>query len=205
MICGYMAITPYLAAGIAAAFLSYGQIPQSQPQLTILLKFELPPPAPVLESMQHEVDQIFEPAGIRVLWRALDQSDGTELYSHVVVVRVRGACRTQPPSLRELQPLLDDLELANAKVRDGKALPFAEAHCDRVSAFLRPWRKAEEAASLGVAMGRVIAHELYHMLTNTLTHSVGALSKASVTSQELAWRGAQFSEDEIELFKKSVQ
>jgi hypothetical protein len=101
--------------------------------------------------------------------------------------------------------LLDDLELANASVRDGKALPFAELHCDWVSAFLRPWRKAEQAASLGIAMGRVIAHELYHMLTNTLTHGVGPLSKASVASEELARREAKFSPHEFELFKESVQ
>jgi len=85
-----------------------------------------------------------------------------------------------------------------------KALPFAEIHCDRVSAFLRPRRKAEQTATLGAAMGRVIAHELYHMLTNTLTHGVGVLSKASVTSMELG-RSGRFSQDEIELVKKSVQ
>jgi hypothetical protein len=196
----------YLAAGFAAAAVwSFGQGAESPAQLTILMKFDAQPPPAVLESMQREVAQIFEPAGIRVAWRLLEQNDGREVFSHVVVIRFRGVCRTQPSSWNELQPLLDNLELASASVRDGKALPFAEVHCDRVSAFLRPWRRAEQAATLGAAMGRVIAHELYHMLTNTLTHGAGALSKASVSSVELGWRGASFSKDEIELFKKSVQ
>src|SRR5215471_19554577 len=149
-----MAITPFLAAGLATAVLcsspqSFGQSLPSPPQLAILMKFDVPPPAAVLEAMQHEVAQIFEPAGIQLVWRLLEQNDGTELFSHVVVLRFRGMCRTLPTSLSELQPFVEDLELANATVRDGEALPFAEVHCDRVSAFLRPWRKAEQAATLG--------------------------------------------------------
>jgi hypothetical protein len=75
------------------------------------------------------------------------------------VIRFRGECRVQTASFGELRPLPDDLELADAAVRDGKALPYAEVHCDRVSAFLRPWYKAQQAGALGVAMGRVIAQQ----------------------------------------------
>jgi hypothetical protein len=200
-----MSTAPLLAAGLAAALWSFGQPLAPPPQLAIMMKFDVPPPSAVLEAMQHEVTKIFEPAGIQLAWRWLEQNDGSELFSHVVVLRFRGMCRTLPASLTELQPFIDDLELANATVREGQALPFAEVHCDRVSAFSRPWRKAEQAATLGVAMGRVIAHELYHMLTNTLTHGIGTLSKASVTSQELAWGAARFSPDEIELVKQSVR
>jgi hypothetical protein len=139
-----------------------------------------------------------------VTWRLAEQNEGQELFSHVVVIQVRGACHTQPSSWDELRPRLDSPELASASVRDGKALPFAKIDCDRVSALLRPWRKAEQAATLGAAMGRVVAHELYHMLTNTLTHGVGGLSKASLTSVELG-RSVRFSQNEIDLFKKSVQ
>ncbi|MBV8841301.1 MAG: hypothetical protein JO307_00695 [Bryobacterales bacterium] len=202
-----MAKMLYLAAGLAAAALwSFGQDAQPSPaQLAILMKFDLQPPPSVIESMQREVEALFEPAGIKVAWRRVEDNEGTELFPHVVVIRVRGECRTHPATLRELEPLVDNLELAHAAVRNGQALPFAEVQCDRVSAFLRPWRRAEQAASLGVAMGRVIAHELFHMLTNTLTHGDGALSKASVTSQELDVKGDGFSQDELELFKKSVK
>jgi hypothetical protein len=198
-----------LVAGLAAVALgclgqASGNGAITPPQLAILMKFDVRPPTAVLDSMQREVTSIFEPAGVQVAWRLVDQNDGRELFPHVVVIRFRGACHTQPASWDELQPLLEDPELASASVRDGKALPFAEVHCDRVSAFLRPWRKAEQSAVLGAAMGRVIAHELYHMLTNTLTHGVSALSKASVTSAELG-RSGRFSPDEIELLKNSVR
>ncbi|HYK58443.1 MAG TPA: hypothetical protein VEV85_03340 [Bryobacteraceae bacterium] len=204
-----MARTLRLFAGLmAAAACSLGQdsgdAAPAAPQLAVLMKFDVRPAAAVLESMQSEVARIFEPAGVRVAWRLAEQNDGRELFPHVVVIRIRGVCHTQPSSWDEVHMLLDDPELASASVRDGKALPFAEIHCDRVSAFLRPWRKAEQTATLGAAMGRVIAHELYHMLTNTLTHGVGVLSKASVTSMELG-RSGRFSQDEIELVKKSVQ
>jgi hypothetical protein len=201
----YMSKVLSLAAGVVlAALWSFGQEPPAPAQLAILMKFDVAPPVRVLDSMQHEVAQIFDPTGIHVTWGLLGDNDGSEVFQHVIVLRFRGACRTTT-SLPELQPLIEDLELASAAVRDGKALPFAEVRCDRVSSFLRPWRKAGEAATLGIAMGRVIAHELFHMLTNTLTHGAGTLSRASVTPEELAGHQARFSENEIELFKKSVR
>jgi hypothetical protein len=200
----------HLAASLLAAAVGlFAQEASAPPQLAILMKFDSKPPLPVLESMQREVAAIFEPTGIQVAWRLLEHgvfaNDGRELFSHVVVVRFRGVCRTQPVSWIGLAPLLEDSELAHTSVRDGKALPFAEIRCDRVSAFLRPWRKAEQAATLGIAMGRVMAHELYHLLTNTLTHGESDLSKAGMSAAELGGRRATFSAEEIELFKKSVQ
>jgi hypothetical protein len=199
-----MAKTWSLAVGLLAAAGGLFAQEAAEPRLAILMKFDRTPPAGVLESMQREVAAIFAPAGIQVAWRSLEDNDGREVFRHVVVVRFRGACNTNP-SLAGLEPLLEDAELAHALVRDGRALPFAEVHCDRVSAFLRPWRKAGQAATLGIAMGRVIAHELYHMLTNTLTHAEGDLSKAHVSAEDLGSRGATFSSEEIELFKRSMQ
>jgi Fe-S cluster biogenesis protein NfuA len=194
-----------LAVGLLAAAAGLLAQEAPEPPLAILMKFDRTPPAGVLDSMQREVAEIFAPAGIQVAWRSLENSDGREVFRHVVVVRFRGACSGNPVSLMELEPLLEETELAHALVRDGRALPFAEVHCDRVSAFLRPWRKAEQAGTLGIAMGRVIAHELYHVLTNTLTHGQGDLSKAHVSAEDLGSRAAIFSPEEIELFKKSMQ
>lgn len=200
-----MAKTWNLAVGLLAAAGGLFAQEATEQRLAILMKFDRTPPAGVLESMQREVAAIFAPAGIQVAWRSLEKSDGREVFRHVVVVRFRGACSANPASLVELEPLLEENELAHALVRDGHALPFAEIHCDRVSAFLHPWRKAGQAATLGTAMGRVIAHELYHVLTNTLTHGQGDLSKARVSAEDLASRAATFSPEEIELFKKSMQ
>jgi hypothetical protein len=200
-----MAKTWNLAVGLLAAAGGLFAQEAAEPRLAILMKFDRTPPAGVLESMQREVAAIFAPAGIQVAWRSLEHNDGREVFRHVVVVRFRGACSANPPSLVELEPLLEENELAHALVRDGHSLPFAEVHCDRVSAFLRPWRKAGQSATLGIAMGRVIAHELYHVLTNTLTHGHGDLSKARVSPEDLDSPAATFSPEEIELFKKSMQ
>ncbi|HLH44160.1 MAG TPA: hypothetical protein VKV74_14325 [Bryobacteraceae bacterium] len=201
-----MAKTLRLAAlAVAVALGCMGQAAgNSAAQLVIVMRFDVGPPAGVLESMQREVASILEPADVQVTWRRAEQNDGRELFRHVVVIRFRGACHTPPVSWDELPAAMENPELASASVRDGKALPFAEVHCDRISAFLRPWRKAEQSAALGAVMGRVIAHELYHMLTNTQTHGVSALSKATVTSVELG-RSGRFSADEIERLKDSVR
>ena len=53
-------------------------------------------------------------------------------------------------------------------VSDGNVLPFSEVECDKIASSIRPemsksqWHDRDSV--LGRAMGRVLAHELYHML-----------------------------------------
>jgi hypothetical protein len=173
--------------------------------VAILMKFDVQPAPRVLQSMKREVAELLEPAGINISWRLAEGNEGTETFPHLVVVRFDGTCRNQPVSFGNLQPLLDNLELGSTAVRDGHALPFAEIHCDHVTSFLRPWKAAGQTVTLGAAIGRVVVHELYHVLTNTLTHGSGGLSKATISSVELGLHGAKLSAGEVELFRRSVQ
>jgi hypothetical protein len=179
--------------------------PSSPSQLGILMKFDVPPPKGVLEAMEHEVAGMLQPADVKVVWRLADQSDGRETFRHLVVLQFRGACRAQPASFGEISTFEGDGELANSTVREGQVMPFAEIHCDKVSSFLHPLRAAEQSAKLGAAIGRVVVHELYHILTDRLSHGAGEISKASLTAVDLARPLVRLSPAEIDLFRKSVQ
>jgi hypothetical protein len=52
--------------------------------------------------------------------------------------------------------------------------------------YLRPETTAvERQKALGLAMGRVVAHEMYHVLAGVTTHAAQGLSKAAESLQEL--------------------
>jgi hypothetical protein len=68
-------------------------------------------------------------------------------------------------------------------------LPFVGVDCDRVRSFLRvPLSFAEPRGRdriLGRAIGRVIAHELYHVLGRTAHHGSGRVDHPTYTVREL--------------------
>ena len=79
-------------------------------------------------------------------------------------------------------------------ISDGEVLPFSEVECDKVTSSIRPAiskaRWEDRDSILGRALGRVLAHELYHMVTKTRLHAANgvtrsALSPAQLVSSEL--------------------
>ena len=55
----------------------------------------------------------------------------------------------------------------------------------------------------GRALGRVVAHELYHILANTTDHSRHGLAKALLTVSELVLDPCRFGSHEIERIRKA--
>ena len=78
---------------------------------------------------------------------------------------------------------------ARTPVADGKVLPFSEVECDQVRASLHSatWgtRGQQSDLVLGRALGRVLAHELYHFLTQTSAHANNGIAKRSLSRAEL--------------------
>ncbi len=79
--------------------------------------------------------------------------------------------------------------LGFTKVVHGRVLPYTEVECDRVRealSYLVPGadRRACQKA-MGVALGRVVAHALYHVLARTTAHAADGLAKASHSLEEL--------------------
>ena len=79
--------------------------------------------------------------------------------------------------------------LAMTYSSDGELLHFGEVECDRVRQSLqrvlgKGYPERREAA-LGMALGVVMAHEMYHMIANAKDHTGEGITKHSLSAEEM--------------------
>ncbi len=136
------------------------------------------------QAMEAESGRIARQAGIRVLFLERSQAAGKE-FNDLVVFSMKGKC-----AMDSFPALLDERgPYASAAVADGNVLPFGEVRCDRIRESLktamagRDFAKGDEL--LGRALGRVVAHELYHMLANTRGHGKSGVAKEALSARQL--------------------
>jgi len=183
-----------LAAGAAlTALLGFAEnptAPQALPSIGVFLDFDSVPGAVPVEAMKREVDKIFKPSGVFLDWRLAAQNRGNEAFAGLVVLKFKGKCKvegwTEPTTVGLFAV---ERTLGVTKVVNGKVLPFTEVSCDEVKhalAYVRPEADARERQrAFGIALGRVVAHELYHVLARTTVHAAHGLAKASESLQDL--------------------
>jgi len=153
--------------------------------ITLYTQFEHTPPAVVLQALQDEVESIMAPIGLRFEWRDLHQTQGHEVSAELAVVTFKGRC--------DIAGLMAHSRFEGAlgwtHISDGQILPFTDISCDRVRQFtqsgLLAFRPDDRAAKYGRALGRVLAHELYHIFANTMRHGSIGVAKESYNMQDL--------------------
>src|SRR5580704_5702662 len=137
--------------------------------LTIVLDFKGPHSPESVAAMERETQGILKNAGVHLDWKSREEAQNTSA-ADLVVVRFNGACELPPA------PLYDERgPLASTYETDGQVQPFSEVSCDRVGAFVRSGLHGGDLKKgdllLGKALGRVVAHELVHMLTGAKEHA----------------------------------
>lgn len=148
--------------------------------------------------MERAVEVLLKPAGVSVTWRSTSENSGMEAFSRLAVVRFKGRCEVKSPiPASNFGTLGETTALASTRVSGGRVLPYTEVDCDEVRralAYLRPGAGlAERQKTFGAALGRVVAHELYHILANRVEHAGEGLAQASellsdlVSSQNLSF------------------
>jgi hypothetical protein len=153
--------------------------------LTIVLDFQGPHSAQAVQVMEREAEGIFKDTGLHLDWRSREQAESAS-FQDLVLVRFKGSCVLKPaPYLYgELGP-----PLATTSRTDGTVQPFSEVSCDQISAFLRSVLRGSDYKRadvlLGRALGRVIAHELGHILTGTGEHSHQGVFEPGLTLDQL--------------------
>lgn len=167
------------------------QTPPASPNLTgpltIVLRSDAAVSTEVLNAMESEVESLVEPSSIRLTWTSATAGD---VYDRVAVVRLRGACRADAPLLAPTQTEKQGyVPLGQTQVVDGKVLPFAAVRCDAIRKLiardlvLQPSYEREDL--FGRALGRVLAHELYHILLRTTRHGSQGLARPALSSIDL--------------------
>ncbi len=166
--------------------------------VTLVLQFDSPYSPESLETMKHEVASIVAESGLQVDWRMLDEVQSSDTFETLVVVHFHGSCALQPTAYQA-----DERGYyAFTHVSDGDVLPFSEVECDKVASSIAPamsraqWK--ERDSILGRALGRVLAHELYHMLTKTRIHAGAGVTKSALSPAQLVSGALRMSLGDLE-------
>jgi hypothetical protein len=169
--------------------------------ITLYVQFQQAPPDTVLEALRDEVESIMTPIGLRFEWRELSKAGGHEVSAELAVVSFKGRCDTAGMVLHSRL----EGALGWTHVSDGQILPFTDVSCDRVREFLQgglmAFRCPEREEKYGRALGRVLAHELYHIFANTTQHGTGGVSKESYTLQDMLSDDFQFHSKESRMLQ----
>ena len=155
--------------------------------------------------MKREVGAIMKSTGLGLDWRLLRESQGNETFEGLVVIRFKGRCRVQP-WVDEVEP--GNIKLGSTLVSEGRPLPFTEIDCEQVRKTL-PYADSSDCdqkkqCALGRAMGRVVAHELYHALAKTTVHAGKGLARASQCLRELVSGSLRFRTEDSEAIRHGV-
>lgn len=160
-------------------------------------------PAAVQDAMRDEVDSIMAPAGFHFEWHDLAEASQAGIAVELAVLTFRGSCDTPVTLLRK--PTETQRALGFTASSDGEILPFTTVDCDRTRTFLAAavlrLPADERQPAFGRALGRILAHELFHIFASTPRHASSGIAKESYTVQDLLTDDFSFEEREYEMLR----
>src|SRR5579871_576411 len=153
-------------------------------RLTVVLDFQGTRSERTVSAMERETEVILKSSGLNLSWR-LAADAAQESFDGLVVVRFKGVCKVEP-----VPYVYDELgPMAFTYSSDGDVQPFTQVSCDKIAATVRSamWGADFQQADLllGRALGRVLAHELVHMLTRSGEHGREGVQRPSLSGREL--------------------
>jgi hypothetical protein len=170
---------------LAAAALPVSAVtPSTDADLTVVINFKGSYSAPAIREMQREAGAIIKASGISLEWRS--RSETADLsFNDLVVMTFKGACVFNPMPM-----VVDELgPYATTRITDGEVQPFGEVDCDHVVSSMHNAMAGGDFARadllLGRALGRIVAHELVHMLTKSAQHGKEGVEKSSLSARQL--------------------
>jgi hypothetical protein len=153
-------------------------------RLSILLEFQDGYSPQSVASMQREVERVFQNVPVELGWVSRGQAMAG-VTGKMAVIRFQGECLYQPglPAVRK------GIKLAVTQISDGAVLPFSDVDCDQIAAFVEPAIRgvARTRADLlfGRALGRVLAHELSHILSRSIAHGTYGVTEPALSVDQL--------------------
>ena len=149
--------------------------------------------------MRRQAERLLRPLGFVPEWRLLQENRGRKTFPNLAVIRFRGECQGTARIELERQPWDSTLVLASSAVSGGNVLPFGEVYCDKVQRFLHPaltgLRSQQQERLYGHALGSLVAHELYHILTNSIHHDQDGVGKSRQRPRDLLSQNVSFANE----------
>jgi hypothetical protein len=153
--------------------------------LTIVLQFDARHSEQSIREMKRELQSLMRNSGVELNWRQLDELSASDSFASLVVVRFHGFCEMQA----QAPPLSDEpVALGYTHLANGHVIPFADVECDRIRSSLASAETGQNMHSdlqLGRAIGRVLAHELHHIIDRTRAHTEHGISRKSLSPRDL--------------------
>jgi hypothetical protein len=164
--------------------------------ITLYTHFAEQPPAAVRDAMQDEVRSIMAPIGLQFRWMDLSESNGKQVSIELAVIEFNGRCDVGGLTPRDESPGA----LGWTHVSNGVILPFAHVDCAAVRSFIQKelldMHLPTRTATFGRALGRVLAHELYHIFADTKRHGSEGVAREFYSARDLLAADFQFQAKE---------
>lgn len=145
-------------------------------------------PSPVLIAMEREAEAVAAPTALTIVWKTNADRDGDFVMpGRMAILHMSGQCISDLPF--EVTPFSPGAQLGVTHISNHQVLPVADVFCDAIRQFVRPNLRRVVAESrdqlFGRALGRVVAHELYHILLQTPEHGQSGLSRGKQRATDL--------------------
>jgi hypothetical protein len=171
-----------------------------QSTVGIFFQFDHDPSPAVFAAMRDETARLMAPAGFATFFQGSSRTTATTpkpAFDTAFSVRLKGACHTagtlRLDSAGSLDPFSPStVRLAATRTSGHSVLPVAEVECDTILSALHSIPLKRRSRIFGYALGRVIAHELYHLLLQSTGHGSNGLARAVVSWSELLSDSLQF-------------
>jgi hypothetical protein len=200
-----VAICFCLIAGLTVP-LGAGVERMSPSVLMVILDFRGPFSKASLAEMKRESGLVLQSSGVRLDWRMLGE-DPYASYGDLVVMTFRGACKYEPAAPDDIDAGLGPLAMTHSV--NGEIQPFGEVNCDRVVNSARNAMLGADYARadllIGRALGRVVTHELVHMITGSAEHGPEGVEKSSLSGRQLIAGELPLSGFDIDRLKQKLQ
>jgi hypothetical protein len=183
-----------MLAVLPAAHASSEGVAATLAPVTLYTDFQNSVPQAVEAALRSEVDALMSPMGLRFDWRPLSDFRSETVSAAVAVAHFEGRCDVSGLVMRENQPG----SLGWTEISDGTILPFTHVDCERVRTFLQTkllgFHAQDRERAYGRALGRILAHELYHVFGDTPKHASRGIAKENYGVNDLLAADFPFSE-----------
>jgi hypothetical protein len=171
----------------AASLHAGNSSPDLQP-VTVLVEFTGVRSATSLNALKSELQTILSDSHLQIDLQLKSNWPDTPVSGDLVLFKMKGYCTMNAMPVGALSDERGPLAMTHSV--NGELLPFGEVECDRVRTALQRTvgRSNPEAhqTEYGIALARVMAHEIYHMLEKSAAHTKEGLSKEALSSAELS-------------------
>lgn len=168
-------------------------------EIAVLLRFDKPPAAAFITTMERELARIMEAADLTLHWLTPSNADGRQTFAQALIFTFHGECQATPVT-QEAAASSVRLTLAETAADGTSILPYSELNCDRLRGFLAREGvfSAGSESRLGFATARVLAHEMYDVLLQTHAHGKTGITRAVHSPSALLSRSLRFNDEELD-------